>query len=200
MPEKQRTNQGDYDELLDQLVTEVFYGTIDQLAAIIGGNDLHPRGQALAQFVKLGLDRGDGLASILAAAQDHNAADYLALAVEFGDAATHFRAELDMRNLAKRHRHAATVQAQGDGAKVIQRLQVTRSAHHELGLGQFQHRTAGFLVGPGNCLSDLLLGDAAAGQLDRIEHHLVLLDHATDGGHLGDIGQGLQFELEEPVL
>ncbi|MCY1520467.1 hypothetical protein D9M68_552450 [compost metagenome] len=27
-----------------------------------------------------------------------------------------------------------------------------------------------------------------------------MLDHATYGGHLSDVGQGLQFKLEEPVL
>ncbi len=34
----------------------------------------------------------------------------------------------------------------------------------------------------------------------RVHHHLVLAHHATDAGHLGHPGQGLQLELEEPVL
>ncbi|MNF41891.1 hypothetical protein D3C84_229290 [compost metagenome] len=200
VPEEGRADQRDHDELLHQLLAEVAHRAVDQLAAVVGGDDLHPVRQAAFQFLEFGLDRIDGAARVLAAAQDHHAADHLALAVQFGDAATHLRPQLDMRHLAEGHRHAAGIQAQRDGAKVVEGFQITRGAHHELGFRQFQHRAAGFLVGPADGVRHLGLGDAQAGQLDRVELHLVLLDHAADGRHLGDVGQGLQLELEEPVL
>jgi hypothetical protein len=49
-------------------------------------------------------------------------------------------------------------------------------------------------------LDRLLVGDPVSGELQRIEHHLVLLDHAADAGDLGDAGHGLQLVAQEPVL
>ena len=54
----------------------------------------------------------------------------------------------------------------------------------------------GFLDG----LDDLGMRDPVGRQFLGIEHDLVLTHHAAHGGHLGDIGHGLQFVLEEPVL
>ncbi|MCY1369769.1 hypothetical protein D9M69_568230 [compost metagenome] len=68
MPEEHGTYQRDHKELLQQLVAEVLHRTVDQLTAVVGGDDLHALRQALAQFVQLGLDRGDGLAGIFATA------------------------------------------------------------------------------------------------------------------------------------
>ncbi|MCY1416998.1 hypothetical protein D9M71_325160 [compost metagenome] len=188
MPEEQSTDQGDDEELFQQLVAEVFHGAVDQLAAVVSGDHLDALRQAFAQFVELGLHRGDGLAGVLAAAQDHHAADGLAVAIEFGDAAAHFRAELDVGDVAEGHRGAAGVELQRDLAEVVHRLQVAGGAHHELGLGQLQHAAAGLAVGGVDGPGDLLLGDAAAGHAHRIEDHLVLLDHPADGRHFGDVG------------
>ena len=91
MPEKDSADQRDDDELFDQLVAEVFHGTINQLAAVVGGDDFNPRRQTAFQLVEFGFDRRNGFTSILPAAQNHHAADGLTFTVEFGNASTHLR-------------------------------------------------------------------------------------------------------------
>ena len=72
-------------------MAEVFHGTINQLAAVVGGDDFNPRRQTAFQLVEFGLDRRNGFTSILPAAQNHHAADGLTFTVEFGNASTHLR-------------------------------------------------------------------------------------------------------------
>jgi len=80
----------------------------------------HALGQALLQLVQARLHGADGFACVLAAAQDHHTTDYLALAVEFGDAPAHFRAKLDRRDVTQGHWGTAGVQLQGDLSEVLQ--------------------------------------------------------------------------------
>ncbi|MNM52676.1 hypothetical protein D3C81_637610 [compost metagenome] len=200
MPEKDPADQRDDDELFDELVAEVFHRAVDQLAAVVGGDDFHPGRQTAFQFVEFGLDRCNGLASVLAAAQNHHAADGLAFAVEFGDATAHFRSRLNRGDIAKGHRNTARAQLERDCPKVIERFQVAGRAHNELGLCHLQHRATGFLIGLADSVGHLSLSDAEAGQFQRVQLHLVLLDHPPHGGHFRHVGQGLEFELEKPVL
>ncbi len=99
MPQKNRANQRNDNELLDELVREVFNGTVDQLATVVRRDDFDALGQARFQLIQFGLNGSDGFPSVLAAPQDHHAADYLTFTVKLADAPAHFRAELDMRNV-----------------------------------------------------------------------------------------------------
>ena len=83
MPQEDPAHQRHHEELFQQLVAEVVHRPINQLAAVVGGNDLYTRGQAGFQLIELLLDRCNGLASVFAAAQNHHAAHGLALTVEF---------------------------------------------------------------------------------------------------------------------
>ena len=107
--------------LLQQFAAEVVDGAIDQAAAVVGGDDLHARRQAGLQLLQLCGDRGDGGARVLARAQDDHAADGLALAVQFADAAAHLGPELDVGDVAERDRRAV-IEAQEQRAKILQRL------------------------------------------------------------------------------
>jgi hypothetical protein len=42
--------------------------------------------------------------------------------------------------------------------------------------------------------------DTERTKLVRIEHHLVLLDHPANAGHLSDVRHRLELVLEEPIL
>ena len=181
-------------------MAEVVHGAVDEFAAVVSGDDLHAGRQAAFQLLKLGLDGGDGLPRVLATAQDHHPAHGFALTVQLAHAPAQVRAQLDGCHVAKHHGHIIRVQAQRNPAKILQRLEVTGRPHHVLGFAHVQHRAASFLVGFADGLHHLCLGDAAIGQGQRIELHLVLLDLAADGRDFGHIGQGLEFELEEPVL
>ncbi|MCY1291972.1 hypothetical protein D9M70_411790 [compost metagenome] len=200
VPEERGADQGDDDELLDQLLAQVEHGPLDQLAAVVGGDDLNAVGEAFLQLFELGLHGGDGVAGILAAAQDHHAADGFPFAIEFGNAPSHLRSELDGRHIAQRDRGALGRQLQRHGAEVGEGFQVAGRPDHEFGLAKLQYRTAGFLVGFADGFGHLVLGNSQGCKADRVHLNLVLPDHAAHRGDLGHIGQGLQLELEEPVL
>ncbi len=200
VPEEDAAHQCDDDEFLQQLEAEVLHRAVDQLAAVVGGDDFDTLGQAAFQLFELCVHGGQGFPRVLAAAQDHHPADRFPIPVELCDAPTHFRAELDMRHIAQRDRHAPGAQLQWNLAKILERLQVAGGADHVFGFGQFEYCAASFLVGHADGLDDLGLSDGKAGHPQWIEHDLILLDHATDGRHLGHVGQRDEFVLEEPVL
>ena len=200
MKQEHRAHNGDDGELLDQLVREVVDRALDETGTVVHRDDLHPCGQALLQDGELVLHRLDGGKRVLARAHHDHAADRFALAVELADAAAHLRPELDACHVAEAYRHAGIGGHQGDRAEIVQGLQIARSAHHVLGLAQLQHRAAGLLVAAADRLHHAGVRNAVGRELVRIEHHLVLAYHAADRRHLGHVGYGLEFELEEPVL
>ena len=158
VPEEQPADQRDDDELLQQLEAEVLHGAVDQLAAVVGGDDFDARRQAPLQLVQPGVHGGQRFPRVLAAAQDHHAADGLALPVQLSDASAHLRAELHVRNIAQGRRHAGSAELQRDAAKILERLQIARGTHHVLGLGQFKHGAASLLIGHLDRLDHLRLG------------------------------------------
>ena len=199
MPQEGRADQGDDDELLDQLVRQIADRAFDQRAAVIGIDDFNPRRQAFLQLGQFGLDRGDGGLRVLARAQDDDAASDFALAVEFGDAAAHFGADLDRRHIAELYRNARA-HDQRDRPEVVERFQIAAGAHHVFDLSQLKHRAAGLLVAGFQRLAHLAVADAIGCQLARIKQHLVLPHHAADRSDFGHIGQAFQLVFEEPIL
>ena len=106
MPQENRAYQCDDDELLNQLMRQVFHCTINQFAAVVGGDDVHAAGQAGLELFKLGMHRRDGFPRILATAQNDHAADCLSFTIHLRNAAPYFGAELDIRHIAQQNRHA----------------------------------------------------------------------------------------------
>ncbi len=199
MPEEQCADQRHHQKLFAQLGREIADGPLDQRTAVVGGDDLDARRQAALQLRQLGLDGSDRLLCILAGAQHHHAAGDLAFSVEFGNATPHLRAYLERSHIPQPHRHTAPCR-QGDLPELVQGLEVAARADHVLCARQLQDGASGLLVGPHQGIADLSLTEPIGRQLDRVEHDLVLLDHAPHRCHFGHVGQALEFELEEPVL
>ena len=199
MEQKDGADQRDHDEFLHQLEAQVVDRTIDQQRAVVGRLDLDTRRQARLQCGQLVLDGLDGGARVLAGAHDHHAPGHFAFAIQFRDAAAHFRSDLDRRDVAQQHR-CGTRQRQRNGPEIFQRLQEAARANHVLGLGQFDHRATAGLVGIAQGVDDRGLRDAERAHAVGIEHHLVLPNHAADAGDLGHIRYRFQLELEKPVV
>src|SRR3546814_1607845 len=72
---------------------EILHCTVDELRTVIGGNDLHSWREARLECIELVLDRCDRFAGIFARAKNDDTARHFAFAVEFGNAASHFRAD-----------------------------------------------------------------------------------------------------------
>ena len=199
--EQEQGADDDHDrEFLDQLAAEIPHRPQDQIGAVVSGNDLHAFRQAAPQLVQPGFDafnRGQG---VFAGAHHDDAAHDFAFAVQFRRAAPQFWPQPDIGHVAEQDRGARGAHAQGNLPQVRHALQITVRAHHVLGLGQFEHRTADFLIGVLNRHPHLRERQVVGAHPVGIEHDLVLLDHAADRGHLGDAGQGLQFKFQEPVL
>ena len=105
--QERSAHERDDEELFEQLAAQVVDRAPDQLRTVIGLDDLDAGRQARLQRRKLGLYRINGGLRVLALAHhDHTAGDFT-LAVEFGNAAAQFRAELHACDVAEQHRHAA---------------------------------------------------------------------------------------------
>jgi hypothetical protein len=137
---------------------------------------------------------------VLARAHHDDAAGHLALAVQLGDAAAHLRAHLHARHVAEAYRDTGVGGGQRNPAEIVERLQVPRCADHVLGLAQLEHRAPGLLVGLLDSVDHLPVRNVVGLEPRRVEHDLVLANHAAHGRDLGDVGDRLQLVLEEPVL
>ena len=200
MEQEGGADQHDDDEFLPQLVPQIFDGAKNEAGPVVGGHDLHARRQAAAKIVQLLLDRVDGRQRVLAPAHDDDAADGLALAVEFADAPAKLRPHADLRHVLEQHGHAAGTGLERDGPKIVDALDIPGRPDHVFGFRQFDHRAAGLLVAPLDRLADPLQGQAVGPERVGIDHHLVLPNHAADGRHLRHAGHRLQLVLQEPVL
>ena len=76
------------------------------------------------------------LPGVGAIAHDDDAADRLALAVAFGDAAPHVGTELHVGDLPEQNRHAILPDADGDFPEVVKALHVAAHAQDEFLFGQ----------------------------------------------------------------
>src|SRR5947208_9812088 len=104
MKQEHEAYERDDDELLDQLFLEVVHRALDKTRSIVGRYDLDPRGKTQFELLELGLHRVDCLQRILTRAHDDNAAGDLTLAVQLGNAAPHFGANLDACDVTQAHR------------------------------------------------------------------------------------------------
>ena len=123
----------------------------------------------------------------------------LALAIQLRNAATHLGADLDEGHVAQQHGRGAG-ERNRDRAELVQRLEEPARSHHVLGFGEFHHGTARGLVGPLQAFHHHRLRHTQRSHPLRIEDDLVLADHPAYARYLGDIGNRLQFELQEPVV
>ncbi len=136
-------------------------GAIDELGAVVDGQDLGAVGQARLDLRERRLDVVDDGERVLPVALDGDAGDDLALAVELGDAAPLVGRKLDARHVAQEHRRAA-FGLEHDLLEVGDASQVAAAAHHELGLGELDHAAADVHVGGADRVADLGQRDVEA--------------------------------------
>ena len=130
---------------------------------------------------------------VLAKAHDDDAADHFTFAIKFRDTAPQLRSQADLRDIFQQYRDAAFIHPEWNVFQIVQRIDIAGCAHHVFGFSQFNHGPPDFLVAALNGVAYVFQRQVVGTQLVRVQHHLVLLDHAADGGHLGHAGHGLQF-------
>jgi hypothetical protein len=67
-------------------------------------------------------------------------------------------------------------------------FEIAGGAHDIFGFGHFDDTAAGFLIGALERIGHVARRHAVGGELLRIDHDLILLDHAADAGDFGDAG------------
>ncbi len=77
--------------------------------AVVGGDCFDSLGQGRLEFLEPLLDPADDFVGVLAVAHHHDAAHRVALPIQVGDAAPHFRTALDSGDVAQEDRRAAVI-------------------------------------------------------------------------------------------
>src|ERR1700724_4323093 len=95
MPKEEDTNERYDDALLNQLFTQSIDRVINQCAAVVGWNNAHTRRERAAHFVDFLFDPIDHFECVLAIPHDHHASDTSPFAIQFRDAITQIRTEMN---------------------------------------------------------------------------------------------------------
>ena len=97
MEEKDDADDAHGDRELEDLFLQGIDGAVDQVGAVVGGDDLHPLGEARLDIVLDPLlDPFDDVEDVFPEPDDDDPARHLALAVEVGQAPPDLRAEPDV--------------------------------------------------------------------------------------------------------
>ena len=137
---------------------------------------------------------------VFAKTHDHHGAHNLTFTIQFGNTTSELRTQPNLCNIFQSHRCTFVIHTQGYFLQVGNGCQVAGCPDHVFGLTHLNHRTADLLVTPFDRVTDLGDGEVIGLQRIRVDHHLVLLNHAANGGDLGYPGDRLQFKFQEPVL
>ena len=139
-------DESDDDALLDQRALQRLDGAMDQVGAVVDGDDAHVLGQARRDLLDLLLDVGDDVERVLAVALHDDAADHLALAVELGRGRAARPAPSSMRATSRSSTGVRPSALEDDLLEVGDAPQVAAAAHHVLGLGHLDDAAADVAV------------------------------------------------------
>src|SRR5690606_31085047 len=111
-----------------------------------------------------------------------------------------FRADTDRTDIRDPYWRSVGTGADRRRGEIGGGVDVTLDAQHVLGLGEFHHAAADFIVGALDRLLDPVERYVVGAKLLRVDGDLVLLDETADAGDLGNAFDRRQFVLEIPVL
>ena len=146
MEQEQHAHQHHDDEFLHQLFAQRVDCALDQVRAVVGGDDLDAFGQAALELGQPFLDPFDGGQRVAAETHHDDAADGFPFAVELADAAPEIRAVTHFGDVANQHRYALVGGLERNAFQVLQRVDVACCADHVFGFSHFDHPAAGFHV------------------------------------------------------
>ena len=96
MPEKDAADERHDDRLFNQLRSEIVNDAVDEVAPVVDGNDLNTFGEPGLDFLEPLPHGRNHFLRVRALADDDDAARHLAFAIQFCNAAAHFRARADL--------------------------------------------------------------------------------------------------------
>ena len=99
MEQKYHTHQGNDDELLQQLMPQVFNGAFNQSGTVVNRHDFHTFGKTRLKGFQFGFHTVNGFLGVFAKAHHHDATDGFTFAIQLGNTPAHLRTYIDIRHI-----------------------------------------------------------------------------------------------------
>jgi hypothetical protein len=200
VPQENEDDDGDHGKFFDEGVLEVVDGGQDEFGAVVGGDQFHAGGQAGLDLFQPGFHAIDYGQGILTLANDHDAGDHFAVAIEIGHAAAHVRTERDGSHVAHADGDAGGADGERDVFEIGGGFCVTAAAHHVLAAGEFDQAAADIVVAAAHGGDHFRNRHAVSGQAVGVYLDLILANETAERGDFGDSGDRLEMIAEIPIL
>src|SRR6185312_5516438 len=105
-------------------------GMFDQLGSVIGGNNLHPRGQRGSDFADSILDPIDHVQGVFSLSHDDDAAGRISHPIQVHNAAANFRAKYYMRDIFDKNGSASGAAADRNVFQILDGFSIAAAADH----------------------------------------------------------------------
>ena len=146
VPEEDQDHQGDDEHLLHQLPGHGADGLLDELRAVVGGDDLHPLGHGRFQVLQLLLHGSDDIQGVLALAHDDDATHGVALPVQVRQASPQVRPQGHGGHIPQAY-GGAILGLQHRLLEVLEGLHIAPAPHHVLAARDLNEAAPGLAVG-----------------------------------------------------
>src|SRR5258705_5749139 len=140
MKQEHDADERDDDALFEECGFERVDRRMDEVRPVIDWDDLGPGRQAWLHFGETSLDVVDHVESVHARPLQSDPARNLAIAVQFGDAASLIRTQLDISDIRQAQRRSL-VGAQDDLSEILDTSDVATPSHHEFEFRELDRAT-----------------------------------------------------------
>ena len=174
--------------LLNERPFQIIHGPHDKAGTVVDGYNANAFWQARLELLQFFLYIFNQRQGVFTITHDNNASHRLTLAIEVGDTAPEFRANLNGSHVFQKNRCAMLVDSQRDVVKIVCAFNVAQAPNHKFGFAHFHQLATHIIVAALNGRPDLLQRNVESHQLVGIHNYLVLFNKAADGRHLGHAG------------
>ena len=201
MEKKDDADHADRDRQFEDFVLQGIDRALDQVGAVVGGDDLDPFGQAGEDilFDSL-LDPLDDVQDVFAESHDDNAGRHFALAVDLCQPPPDLRPELDVGQIFQQDRRPPAIGADRDPRQILKALDVAAPPDHVFNPGELQNPALHIAVALFHRLDHRHKRDVVGQKPVRVDGDLVLFDEPAEARHLGDARHAFDGQLYVIVL
>src|SRR5439155_21679230 len=199
VPEKDKTDEGDDDAFLDQLLPRLRDRAVDQIASIIGRHDSHTGRQRRLDAVDLAFDAIDYVERVFTVAHHHNSTDDFAFTVKIGDFASQGATEMNLTDIFDVNGRAG-LDFEDDILDVGDAFEITATTYEIFCGCDLKRLSAHVAIARFHTRDDLAQWNVVCEQRVGIEIDLVFLYETPNRGDFRDAFHGFERVTQIPVL